>query len=182
MASKKLAHCVLGCFALARSTSYLFPQSLPKESDGVTEKTVPTAVPQPRGVSQHEQSWLHAIITSKSMENPLHLPLWLSHWRDHAVWGRDPEYTWGFWPGPVSLKGRGQLGSLVTALSDLTQRLVITFGLDINNTWKAKSMIVCLYTATTLLFWFSEDCVNQKYLAHLQKGLVPANHSFNYRK
>lgn len=43
-------------------------------------------------------------------------------------------------------------------------------------------MVMHLNAATTLLFWFSEDCVNQKYLTHLQKGLVPANLDFNDRK
>lgn len=43
-------------------------------------------------------------------------------------------------------------------------------------------MTVHLNTASALLFWFSENCVSQKYLTHLQKGLAPANHGFNYRK
>lgn len=88
----------------------------------------------------------------------------------------------GFLTLASAVTRKSQLVSLVTALSDLAQRLVITFGLDLKNAWKSKSMILHLNTAATLLFWFSEDCVNQKYLTHLQKGLVPANHGFNYRK
>lgn len=35
-------------------------------------------------------------------------------------------------------------------------------------------MTVHLNTANALLFWFSEDCANQKYLTHLQKRLSPS--------
>lgn len=84
----------MACNPLLKNAERKTRQSVgsPKDSKGVAAKAGAGGAPQPRGALQREQSWLHGTITSRGMESPLHLLLLCpSHWRDHAVWERDPE-------------------------------------------------------------------------------------------